>query len=472
MIRITYEGDYNMGKLIIAIIFLLFLIGPYYACLHNDEIIALLLMIVNGILTLIISSRSVIKLRYRIPLCLFGNIILTWFLFQILTVGFNVSAFEINGIVVWFLSSLPCHIMLAIWFIEPFDEEQKRQRVVIYRKKLTNDLQSMISEFDTKTKLLNAYSSKSLRIRNVIKLIDSVSCSDIYSTFLSNMQDEYSLYCNKYREYSLPQKVNEMESALLEYSKRQNELTNLLSRIKDMELADLKRIDSAIKHKHTASIEINGNKKNVNVSGYIVFGVIILIVILFFLSKSIISQIQNERDNNFEMSRELYQSYLQEEYENAIEEYVTKESISINDVNFVNDFQVNHYDGFYSCDDEMKIYILFDNKFDLLALSEQCQVAYDFYDNIIDKNRFSSKSKEKAGFLTLRKYDNYSNDCLYKGERVFWSSPNVTLYIRTDNFSYHYSYVSYDVGDYFCVENNDDNSFKEYWDNKFPNIKR
>lgn len=463
------SGFNLLGILIIGVLFLFFLIGPYYACIHNDEFIALLLMIVNGILALIISSRSAIKLRYRIPLCLLGNIILTWFLFQILTVGLNVSAFEIYGIVIWFLSSLPCHILLAIWFIEPFDKERKRQKVGIYQKKLTDDLQSMISEFDTKIKLLNAYTSKSLRIRNVIKLIDSVSCSDIYTTFLSNIQDEYSVYCNKYKEYNLPKEVNEVESALLEYTKRQNELTDLLSRINNMELADLKRIDSAIKHKHTTSNKNPKNKKPVN--GYIVIGVIFSLLILIFLTKSIVYQIQNERDNNFEISRELYQSYLQEEYENLIDEYVTKESISINDVDFVNDFQVNHYDGYYSCDDEMNIYVFFDNEFDLLTLSEQCQVAYDFYDNIVDKNRFSSKSKEKSGFMTLRKYDNNSNDCLYKGERVFWSSPSVTLYIRTDNYSYHYSYVSY-VGDYFCVENNDDNSFKEYWDNKFPNIKR
>ena len=48
---------------------------------------------------------------------------------------------------------------------------------------------------------------------------------------------------------------------------------------------------------------------------------------------------------------------------------------------------------------------------------------------------------------------------------------DMKVYIRTNDYTYHYSHFDYNIPDYFCIEKNGrKNDFTEYYGDRFPQI--
>lgn len=172
------------------------------------------------------------------------------------------------------------------------------------------------------------------------------------------------------------------------------------------------------------------------------------------------------KDKKFELVRCEFEKSLVEN----VRQVLLEQSESF-DIEIIPDFNLNYNDnGYYSCSDKIDVYVHVKSDFDTCSLQQKCQMAYNYY-KALSSSDYYSKSVSESG------YDYYTNkvgpfDNEYKGETLFLDHVDVTVYLKTEQYTYHYSTLS-GVGSYFLIENNDDiNDWKEYYGTRFPNINK
>ena len=177
---------------------------------------------------------------------------------------------------------------------------------------------------------------------------------------------------------------------------------------------------------------------------------------------------QIRRDETFDNVRGKYETVLAEKVATMLGDYDDSKQITIETDFEIQYFNTDSGNGYYSCDDEMTIYIEYPNEFDDYSLRNQCQVAYDYY-KLLQNSSCDREALEETGYSDFIQTDLF--DRSYKGKMIFYGQADMKVYIRTNDYIYHYSHIDYNIPDYFCIEKNGrKNDFTEYYGDRFPQI--